>query len=73
VFGDQTIFYLGLGVGMSVLGFFLKRLKADVDQQKEQHRNTELLVIRLEERLIVTDKVLEDRRRDIKDIYAQLK
>jgi hypothetical protein len=73
---NQYIF-LGVGVALSVLSFFLK--KEAQRSQKNDARIAELekMVTKNEaldnERWITANKLLEDRREDIKNIYAKLK
>ncbi len=73
---NQYIF-LGVGVALSVLSFFLK--KEAQKSQKNDFRIAELekMVAKNEaldnERWMTANKLLEDRREDIKNIYAKLK
>lgn len=73
---NQYIF-LGVGVALSVLSFFLK--KEAQKSQKNDSRIAELekMVAKNEaldnERWMTANKLLEDRREDIKNIYAKLK
>lgn len=73
---NQYIF-LGVGVAISVLSFFLK--KEAQRSQKNDARIAELekLVAKNEaldnERWQTANKLLEDRREDVKNLYARLK
>ena len=68
--------FLGVTVALSVLGFFLKR-EARKSQENEKRISTlEVLLakneVRDSERWKVCHKVLEDRRDDIKTLFAEL-
>jgi len=64
---------LGIGVALSVLGFFLKRMKEEVDYLKSKNQRLEINQARNHERLANMDKVLEDRRHDIKKLFEKIK
>ena len=64
---------LGIGVALSVLGFFLKRIKEEVDYLKSKNQRLEINQARNHERLANIDKVLEDRRHDIKKLFERIK
>jgi hypothetical protein len=65
--------FCGIGVALSIIGFFLKKLKVEVDELKERMRNDGLELRSQQERLKHIDKLLEDRRNDIKDLFGKLK
>ena len=65
--------FLGMGAALSVLGFFLKRLKEEIDVVKAKNQRIEINQARNHERLANMDKVLEDRRHDIKKLFERLK
>ena len=62
---------VGVGVALSVLGFFLKRLKEEIDILKARHSRMEINQARNHERLAHIDKLLEDRRHDIKKLFEK--
>ena len=65
--------FCGIGVALSILGFFLKKLKTEVDDLKEQVRRDQILNARQQEQMRHIEKVLEDRRRDVKELHARFK
>ena len=69
----HSYIFLGVGVAISVLGFFLKK---EAQKQAELDRRVKELEISLakngvldRERWKQADKLLEDRREDIRKIY----
>lgn len=67
---DMSSFaFVGLGVCVSVLGFFLKRLKEDIDVVKLRNARLEVNQARNFEKIANLEKISEDRREDIKRIY----
>lgn len=64
--------FLGMGAALSVLGFFLKRLKEEIDVIKARNQRMEINQARNHERLANLEKVLEDRRDDVKKLYELL-
>jgi Tfp pilus assembly protein PilO len=64
--------YVGLGVAVSVLGFFLKRLKEEVDVVKARNARLEINQARNHEKIANLEKISEDRRRDIQNIFNKL-
>lgn len=74
--GLQDYIFLGVGVAISVLGFFLKK-----EARKTQMMDDSLQELRLKiakndvrdgERWRTANKLLEDRREDIKLLFAKL-
>ena len=65
---DQYIL-IGAGVALSVLGFFMKRLKEEVDVIKQKNVRFEINLARNHEKILHLDKVVEDRREDIKKLF----
>lgn len=61
--------FVGLGVAVSVLGFFLKRLKEDIDVVKLRNARLEVNQARNFEKIANLEKISEDRREDIKKIF----
>ena len=65
----ETYIFLGLSVAVSVIGFFLKRIKEDVDMQKAKNAKLEIGVARHYEKIRNIEKLAEDRREDVKRIF----
>jgi len=65
----DTYIYVGIGVAVSVLGFFLKRIKEEVDIVKSKNARLEINQARNFERIANLEKITEDRREDIKRLY----
>lgn len=65
----DTYIYIGIGVTVSVLGFFLKRIKEEVDIVKSKTTRLEINQARNFERIANLEKITEDRREDIKRLY----
>lgn len=74
--GLQDYIFLGVGVAISVLGFFLKKEARKTQQMDERLQELGLKIakndVRDAERWTNTLKLLEDRREDIKSIFAKL-
>ena len=64
---------IGIGVALSVLGFFLKRMKEDIDIVKSKNARVEINQARNHERINNLEKVVEDRREDIKRLFEIMK
>ena len=66
--------FLGVGVAISVLGFFLKKEAQKSADNDKRIATLEMLIakndVRDRERWRVCNKVLEDRRDDIKTLFA---
>ena len=60
---------IGIGVAISVLGFFLKRLKEEVDGFKRTTTRTQIELAKCGERIKVLEKLTEDRREDVRKLY----
>ena len=65
----SSYIFLGLGVAVSVLGFFLKRMKEEIDVQKAKNAKLEISSARHYEKIRNLEKLAEDRRSDVKRIY----
>ena len=65
----SSYMFLGLGVAVSVLGFFLKRMKEDIDIQKAKNAKLEIACARHYEKIRNLEKLAEDRRDDVTRIY----
>ena len=63
--------FAGVTLAISVLGFFLKKNKAEIDLMKEVIRKLEISDARSTERIRTLLKVVEDRRRDVQNLYEK--
>ena len=68
----STYMFAGVGVALSVLAFFLKKNKMEIDSMKEAVRKLELNDARNSERVRTLLKTVEDRRRDIQKIFDKI-
>ena len=72
----ESYMFLGVTAALSVLGFFLKKEAAKSAENDRRISNLEVLLakneVRDRERWKVCDKVLEDRRDDIKALFAEI-
>ena len=64
--------FAGVGVGLSVLAFFLKKNKVEIDVMKERMRDLEISNARQSERIRTLLKTVEDRRRDVQKIFDKI-
>ena len=64
---------IGVGAALSVLGFFLKRMKEEIDIIKARNARLEVNQARNHERINNLEKVVEDRRDDIKRLFELTK
>ncbi len=64
--------FLGLGAAISVLGFFLKRIKEEVDVVKARNTRLEINQARNYEKIANLEKLSEDRREDIKKLFEKV-
>lgn len=70
---DTTSYiFAGIGVALSVLGFFLKRIKEEVDIVKARNARLEINQARNFEKIQNLEKLTEDRREDIKRLYEKI-
>lgn len=58
-----------MGLAVSVIGFFLKRIKEEVDIVKSRNARLEINQARNFEKIANLEKITEDRREDIKRLY----
>ena len=65
----ETYIFLGLSVAVSVVAFFLKRIKEEVDVQTAKNAKLEIGVARHYEKIRNIEKLAEDRREDVKRIF----
>ena len=63
--------FAGVTLAISVLGFFLKKNKLEIDLMKEVIRKLEISDARSTERIRTLLKVVEDRRKDIQNLYEK--
>ena len=72
----QGYIFLGVGVAISVLGFFLKKEARKADNLDQRLGNVETDLAKNEardlERWIVANKLMEDRRVDIQKLFEKL-
>lgn len=61
-----------MGIALSVLGFFLKRIKEEVDVCKTRNQRLEVNQAKLFARLEMCEKLSEDRRSDVKEIFRKI-
>lgn len=65
----SSYIYVGMGLAVSVIGFFLKRIKEEVDIVKSRNARLEINQARNFEKIANLEKITEDRREDIKRLY----
>ena len=65
--------FLGVGAALSVVAFFLKRIKEEVDGLKTKHTRLQINQARNYEKICNLEKVVEDRRDDIKRLFERTK
>ena len=64
--------FAGLGVALSILAFFIKRNKWEIDDMKERVRQIEISQAGQIKDIDHLTKVCEDRREDIKKIFEKM-
>ena len=64
--------FVGIGVTLSILAFFLKKNKNEIDSMKGVLRDIEIVNATQKEKLAHLDKVAEDRRRDVQKLFELL-
>ena len=70
---DTTSYiFVGIGVALSVVGFFLKRIKEEVDIVKARNARLEINQARNFEKIHNLEKLSEDRREDIKKLFEKI-
>ena len=73
---DHNYMFLGVGVAISVLGFFLKKEAAKAQEMDNRIKDLEVRMakndVRDIERWKIAAKTLEDRRVDIKALFDKL-
>lgn len=63
--------FAGITLALSVLGFFLKKNKMEIDKMREVMRLLEISEAKNGERIRTLLKVVEDRRKDIQRLYEK--
>lgn len=70
---DTTSYiFVGIGVALSVVGFFLKRIKEEVDIVKARNARLEINQARNFEKIHNLEKLSEDRREDVKKLFEKI-
>ena len=73
---DHNYMFLGVGVAISVLGFFLKKEAAKAQEMDNRIKDLEVRMakndVRDIERWKIADKTMEDRRVDVKVLFGKL-
>ena len=64
--------FAGVGVAVSILAFFIKRIKVELDDMKERLRQIEISDAGQTKDVEHLTKLAEDRREDVKNIFKQL-
>ena len=63
--------FAGLGVALSILAFFIKRNKWEIDDMKDRLRQLEISNAGQIKDINHLDKLSEDRREDIKKLFEK--
>ena len=64
--------FAGVGVAISILAFFIKRNKWEIDDMKERLRQIEISDAGQSKDVEHLSKLSEDRRRDIQKLFEKL-
>lgn len=64
--------FAGLGVALSILAFFIKRNKWEIDDMKDRLRQLEISNAGQIKDINHLDKLSEDRREDIKKLFEKM-
>ncbi len=64
--------FAGVGVALSILAFFIKRNKWEIDDMKERLRQIEISDAGQAKDLEHLTKLAEDRREDVKNLFKRL-
>ena len=64
--------FAGVGVAISILAFFIKRNKWEIDDMKERLRQIEISDAGQSKDVEHLTKLSEDRRRDIRKLFEKL-
>ena len=73
---SNSYIFLGVGVALSILGFFLKKEARKASELDERVKALEIMTakneVRDSERWNQTNKLLEDRRLDVAKLYDRI-
>jgi len=64
--------FAGVGVAVSILAFFIKRIKVEIDEMKERVRQMEINDAGQKKDVEHLTKLAEDRREDVRNIFKKL-
>ena len=64
--------FAGLGVALSILAFFIKRNKWEIDDMKDRLRQVEISAAGQIKEVSHLNKLSEDRREDIKKLFEKM-
>ena len=64
--------FAGVGVALSILAFFIKRNKWELEKMNERLRQLEIANAGQSKDLAYLTKLAEDRREDIKNLFKRL-
>ncbi len=64
--------FAGLGVALSILAFFIKRNKWEIDDMKDRLRQVEISATGQIKEVSHLNKLSEDRREDIKKLFEKM-
>ena len=64
--------FAGVGVALSILAFFIKRNKWELDDMKERLRDIEISHAGQVKEVNHLNKLAEDRREDIKKLFERM-
>ena len=64
--------FAGLGVAISILAFFIKRNKWEIDDMKERLRQLEIAYAGQTKDVEHLSKLSEDRRRDVQKLFDKV-
>jgi hypothetical protein len=64
--------FAGLGVALSILAFFIKRNKWEIDDMKDRLRQVEISAAGQIKEVNHLNKLSEDRREDIKKLFEKM-
>lgn len=64
--------FAGVGVALSILAFFIKRNKAEIEKMNERFRQVEISDAGQSKDLEHLTKLAEDRREDVKNLFKRL-
>ena len=64
--------FAGVGVALSILAFFIKRNKAEIEKMNERFRQVEISDAGQSKDLEHLTKLAEDRREDVKNLFKRM-